>query len=567
MNRIVGYTPETLKDHDEHEYPKVRQGGPLLNTFNQNTAAAALILLVLAGLALHLWGDGRASHYHGPVHLAIDQRTVLVGDSAGLVELDVHNGEVLTQTAFADLSVPTPLADIQRLDNGDVLLAESETASVWRCNLERTTCERFADLDKVAGRFLKIHYDESAQRLWVAATHGHRIWRLTPPFDRAHAQVMVDGLAAPNEIWLSPQHTLWVSNTDAGAVQAFRADGDRYVRTGRELDGHTAFTSKRLPLDFAGNERDGWWVLVSDLAYIAKDLIAYDADGTPRQLIDLPVGAGPVAVEAHAMNAFVADIDGFTLYRVAADGSIKVFGDATYRQRMQQLRADHDRYRMASWVGLAVLGVGLIGVLVVAIRAKIAMREAATHRPEPAPLVVEMGVYWLRPKPRLARMQKQMMVLALLLPLLPIFGLLAVSGDVRDLLCSPELRPWLLGMIVLPLPLIVLIRRMLPQLGSDGQRLYVRHGTRPASSAALVDVRYNERVLWIGDEFVTLRDGRGRAIYEPAHLHQHVETLLPSANRVGQWQMALAMLRHGNPESWVILLLILGMLLFTVTGH
>ena len=72
---------------------------------------------------------------------------------------------------------------------------------------------------------------------------------------------------------------------------------------------------------------------------------------------------------------------------------------------------------------------------------------------------------------------------------------------------------------------------------------------------------------WIGDEFVTLRDGRGRAIYEPAHLHQHVETLLPSANRVGQWQMALAMLRHGNPESWVILLLILSMLLFTVTGH
>lgn len=94
--------------------------------------------------------------------------------------------------------------DLQLLDDGTMLVADTKTKRPWRCGSLEHRCRPIEDLSGIAGRLFKLHLDPASLPLFVAAAHTNRVWQVRSPCGRDEAKPAQGDLAGPNELWLSP---------------------------------------------------------------------------------------------------------------------------------------------------------------------------------------------------------------------------------------------------------------------------------------------------------------------------------------------------------------------------
>lgn len=530
-------------------------------TATHNKLAAVMIFVMLLGLGLVLWGGIRKIDSHGPVQLALDADQVAVSDSLGLVRLDPQSGALLAAATFAQLGIEPPLTDLQLLPDGRLLVAETNTGTIWQCDWGDLPCRSFAEIGELSGRFAKIHFDPASGRLLLAATHSNTLWAVQPPYGSAQAKPVFTALQAPNEIWQSPEGSIWVADTDHRQIVEIAAASPTaaFRPTGRTLAGHTPLSSRSFPLDFAGNDQDGWWVLLSDNSYSEPVLIRYDRQQRPIERIALPRAVDLTSVEQSGDLLLLADYGGFGLYRLHGN-SASAFGDSAYQERLRQIRDEHERFRNLSWLGYLILGLGLSGALWVAIL-DARTRRGDTPLPTVAqdgflPLTPRQGIYWLEVRPRVRLMLRWLLVMQLLLAPL-ILGLVLWLARTVGLEHLPAHLVILLatGMVV-PLLFGIALPRLFPALGTDGRILFLRDGNRRSDPIRPARVRFNDNGLLLNGRLVMLRDGRGRTTYDQRQFDHYIRPLLPAANQLSRPAMLLYSVGPASPLFWPVLLML-----------
>jgi len=537
----------------------------------QNLAAALVIIAILSALGAYLLAHQKAAELHGPVHIRAFDHDIVVVDGRNLSWLESQTGRLLRQRSLAEMGLSVPLMDIQLLPDGTLLAAETETKHIRRCPPGNAPCDTLTDLSWLAGRFFKFAFDPAAERLFVAGTHDNRLWELHPPYTEPQMRVFCSQLASPNEIWLSPEGTLWVADTDHRRVVELRDAEPVAEETGRVLQGHRRLLEKSFPLDFTGRQTGPWWVLLSGPTYLNGVVVEYGRDLAPGREIALPPGADPIAVEPLGEAALIADMEGFALYRIAEGTDATRFGDAAFYRSLDNLKDEANYYKTLQYVGLGLLLLGILGAVFVAIwsartnivqRPKPTKSPAATpkHEPSPPDLEPEQGIYWLEPSPRLIRLTKRLAL-----------ALMALSPIALVLVYLSGLWFFDIGYASIAIALVGLVVGFLmwantdylfPCLGTDGRIVYIRgrdHRIYPYSPR---NGLISPRGLLIERRWVAFLNGLGQPVFDPRHVDRYIRPLFDANRTLGEWQIFVQALRVGHPGTWIVVILCIVMILW-----
>lgn len=551
----------------------------------QNFLAVVLLLAVFAALGTRLWATYQAANLVGPDHLAVSRDALYVHLNGSLYKLD-KDGELKSEIPLSSLGIQGPLADIQVLASGDLLLGDLEQGTVRQCTMATRVCRAIAPTEANAiERQFKFYADESKGRLYITDTRRHRLL----------VQSLEDGLLEqlgdrktfrfPNDIRAADDGRFYIVDTNNHRVVVFAYDGNelseresvRISATDLVRGGHT------WPVDAGKGPLGGWWILSADGRLMDADLVVYDAAGNPKIKIDLPENSDPVAIARFNGQMVLTDRELVQLHQVdAVTGTISRFGATSFEKVLSASRKHKYHYR--SIAGISMGGLVLLLIAGFALGASVLIenqKRRRTGRPDMAPSFAPMSryqdVHWLQRDAGaiefLQKTKRQMLLVGLALAIL-IGSLIVALSMIPELAtrCSPELVR-LIGLLTsyLLLSITVLIvlgfRVLRGRIGSDGEMLYLTDHNGRALRVAPEEAVYTPRLIAFGPLTLPLKLGNGRRLYPDEEIRQHVEPLLDRAQKIGEINMMIYQTIHLQPINTAsLVLVIIGAIIIFSTG-
>lgn len=552
---------------------------------SQNLLALLLLIGVIAALGMRLWLTTQSGLLSGPTHLAASDDALYVSFGDSLYRLDI-NGALLAETPLSSLGLEGPLADMQVLRDGDLLLGDLEGGVIRRCTMPTRACRNIAPTaaDAIKRQF-KFFADERSGQLYIADTRRHRV--LVQPLAGGEPRELVgrDVLKFPNELRVYESGTVHVADTNHHRVVGFAANGDE---TGPRLSARNelARPGHTWPVSFARGPLGNWWLLVADGGLENADLIVYDDSGKPLRKIELPQGADPVFITSWNKKLVISDRALFQLYGVdprageafafASPELERVLADARERKRQYQLFSTGALVLL----GFMVVGGFALGASVLQANQRARRRVRSPVQPAAASASRYHDVYWLPREPRATKfiknLRRQVWLLGAGIVVLTVGSLAAFAILVDDKLevlrkCDPEALKLigLLASYLLVTTTVIFVlgfRMMASRIGSDGQKLYFSDHAKRVVQVPPEEAVYSKRMIAFRSLAVPLKLGNGQKLYSEADLQQHIQPLLEHGQKLGEINLMIYQLVHRHPPTiWVLILLAAGLVLLVGT--
>ncbi len=554
-------------------------------SLSQNLLAFLILIGVIAALGIRLWMATQLGLLSGPTHLAASDDALYVSFGDSLYRLDA-NRTLADRIPLSALGVEGPLADIQVLHDGDLLLGDLEGGVIRRCAMPTRACRNIAPAaaDAIKRQF-KFVADERSGELYIADTRRHRV--LVQPLAGGELRELVGSgaLKFPNELRVYESGTVYVADTNHHRVVGFAAKGDQ---TGPKLSARNelARAGHTWPVSFARGPLGKWWLLVADGRLENADVIVYDDSGTPLRRIDLPQGADPVFVTSWNKELVISDRALFRLYSVDPHaGKVFAFGSPELDRALTDARERKRQYQVFSTAALVFLGLMVVGSFALGASVLQANRRARHRVRSPAQQVATsasryQGVYWLPLEPRaikfIKNLKRQLWLLGIGMVVLLTASLAAFAILVDDGLevlrkCDPEtLKRFALlaGYLFVAMPVIFVLafRAMTGRMGSDGKMLYFSDYANRVVQAPPEETVHSKRIIAFRSLAAPLKLGNGLALYAESDLQQHVQPLLERGQELGEINLMIYQLVHRHaPTIWVLVLLVAGLIVLVGT--
>jgi hypothetical protein len=544
-----------------------------------------LLVAVFAALGARVWATHQAANLAGPDHLAASSKVLYVHLNGSLYQLD-KDGELKHAIPLSSLGIEGPLADIEVLASGDLLLGDLEQGAVRQCTMATRVCRAIAptETDAIERQF-KFYADEPKGRLYITDTGRHRL--LVQSLEEGLLEELADRetFRFPNDVRAANDGGFYIVDTNNHRVVVFTYDGNELseresVRISADdlvRGGHT------WPVGAAQGPLGDWWILSADGRLMDADLVVYDAKGNPKIKIDLPENSNPVAITRFNNQILFTDRELVELYQVdPASGDVSRFGAASFEEVLSASRERKYHYRsiasiaMSGLVFLLIAGFALGAWVIIGNQ-----RKRRTGRPDMAPSFAPMSryqdVHWLEQDVGavefLQKTKRQALLIGLALAVL-IGSLIVVASMIPELAtkCSPELLR-LIGLLTIYLlvsitVLVVLAFRVLRgRIGADGEMLYLADHNGRGLRVAPEEVVYTPRLVAFGALALPLQLGNGRRLYPDEEVAQHIKPLLDWAQKIGEINMMIyqtIQLQPVNTASLVVL--IIGAIIIFSTG-
>lgn len=551
----------------------------------QNFLAVLLLVTVFAALGARLWATHQTANLSGPDHLAASSDALYVHLNGSLYQLD-NDGDLKNEIPLSSLGIEGPLADIQVLSSGDLLLGDLEQGTVRQCAMPTRVCRAVAPSGANAiERQFKFYADESKGRLYITDTRRHRL------LVQSLEEGLLEELAGreifrfPNDIRAVTGDGFYVVDTNNHRVVVFAYDGNELIEresvrvSADDLvrSGHT------WPVGASQGPLGDWWILSADGRLRDADLVVYDADGNPKIKIDLPEKSDPIGIVRFNGQIVLTDRELVALYQVdPASGDVFPFSAASFQKVLSASRERKQHYRFIASIAMGGLVVLLIAGFALGAWVMIGnQKKRRTGRPDMAPSFAPISryqdVHWLQREASaiefLQKTKRQVLLIGLALTVL--VGSLIVAGTMIPELstkCSPELFR-LIGLLISYLlvsitVLIVLGFRVLRgRIGTDGEMLYLTDHNDRALKIAPQEAVYTSRLIAFGPLALPLKLGNGRRLYPDEQIAQHLEPLLDRAQRIGEINMMIYQTIHLQPVNTAsLVLVIIGVIIIFSTG-
>jgi len=524
-----------------------------------NSLAIVVILGFVAVIANSLRVSLQSRGIFGP--------TVLTTDAAGKIYTNIATTlYMLDETGVLEDSIPlanlglqgATLTDLLALPDGRLLIGSSDTHGIHDCDLSQRRCSSFIQAGTHPVSAFKMAWDEQRQRLLVVDGERHRIL----VYDRNGTLALESrggkrGLMLPNTVLLTGDDEAVIADTNHHRLVTLDAETLSMERREMPVSNAPGNFRRIWPTDFALTSDQRYWVILDNDLLENGDVMLFDAAGQPLQRLALPADWDPIKLRARPHDLLLAGYGSVDLVSVTLDGNvITPFGDTAFRDRLAEVLAQRqasDRW-WHKWIWMAIAPLALLAVIAAWLDWK---RRSAATLPSPVAAAdislpeTGQGIYWLEPKPKIARLWRYS---RWLLPLLAV--LLLVPAVYVLWLLGPEKSAGPVGVmlcfcIVIMVLLATGIRTLrMSRLGVTRDQVVLVAAGRPQRHYFPRQLVYSRRFLSSGDTTVYLRTGK-ESIYDPEEIRSALEPLLASARRLNPFQGYVYLLQQGERLTWV----------------
>ena len=403
----------------------------------QNTLAALMILMIVAGAGFRIWVINKARAIHPPDQVSATATEVCL-HANGVIYFLAPDGRLTQRVPLRDIGLSREPADLQLLRNGDFLIGDLEKGEIRRCERKTLACRRIGPAGGYSIREnFKFLLDEGRNLLFISDTNNHAL--LVQGLDGSGIR-KIDSKAAilyPNGLAEDGEGRLWLSNTAKEEVVPFeiadkavtQADAsvslaphsdelDKIKESMKQKPGEGRRSLKDIfarfrelqkvqeklgddlvqkrPLSIAWDAAGNLWVAASDGFVTTAGVRVFDPSGKQLGRIPLGKGAVPVDVAASGDRILIADSGLFQIFSVPPGSyAPAAFGDTAFRQELSKARDLLGRYRsLTTWSGRGIWLLAFATVLLVVFiaarnygrrqQAAAAVREAARRSAPPA---------------------------------------------------------------------------------------------------------------------------------------------------------------------------------------
>ena len=509
-------------------------------------AAAAVIALVMAGMALLGWAFFELQGRYGPSYGArlADGRVVIA--SHGHLHV-FQDGRRVARSAFKALGLGAMVTDLDALPDGSLLVADVDRRSLMRCRLDTQRCSVFFDGARspqaAPRKAFKAAVEPATGRVVVSDSSNHRLMVLDAQGAVRHATPKNGPrFTFPNGIAFLADGSLAVADTDHRRIALLKLDADGFAAAEGELRIRQVFPGSDLlhPIDVVADSSGRLWAILANNSLEAGAVVSMQANGSRPGHVPLPAPADPLSLVALGDAVLVLEPTPYRVTRVALpNGDATPFGDPPFQHELSAEADARSRLLLMRKVGQVLLGVALIAALAVAVGSG-TMRVLPQLRPRwtipDAPPPPAGGIDWIAVNPLPGR---AMMFAYLALSLLVLAGYYLWMQSATKLDAQEWLRlQILLGLLLLLAVVTAFAVRRLSRgrLGTDGVLLFVEDAGR-VFQAPLSEVLFSNTRLLVGTHVVALRVPAGDRYPAERVASAVLARLSPSARR-GEWRLS-----------------------------
>lgn len=529
----------------------------------QNLVAVALTLLLLGALGGRAWLQHRDLQLSGPDALGASPDTLLVAWLDDIYRLG-PDGELVDVMPVASLNLDGTVVDLQPLGDAAFLVGTLEDGRIRRCAYHSRECDFVGPPTKVTDGTFKFVAAQERDELYLSESGAHRILR-TPlaggaPTELSEPRV----LRYPNAIHLDSDGFLWVADTNHHRLAAFSLDGGMLGEPVKEISANTDLTrSQRVwPIAFTPTS-DAIWAILANGRLSHGDVVRFSPDGEAVIRATLPKGADPVDMAAMGDSIIVSDPALGALYQIS-DDTARAFGDRAFRAEVAPIL--DQRGTLQAWqtwllAPLMLSGLGLLALTVSVLRTNLAAQGHVGRVQSGPSLARQIGVVWVEKNDDTLNQANRMAwvvlgLCAVVAALIP-FVLAILPGD--KALPGELIR--MLGFVGV-LSVIAgggsfhMMRRIRSRdVGTDGESLYIRQSAQQAWRIPPEQLVYNGRVLAYRDIAVQRTLGKLGHVYDEEAFATQILPLLKRGRRLGEINMLIYQLMHGDKLQWSLVLL------------
>jgi len=530
------------------------------------TAVAFVFMLgFLAGLGLRIVGGDRTTHYTGPDHMTASAENIFV-HAAGHLWVLTHLGDSVLHLTPERLQLEGEVIDLRVMPDGRLLIAERQPARISLCDTATWICQPTKlELKKILKRQFKVAPAADGHTLFITdSTRGGALYRADLTSGRVKP-ILENELSYANDIQIDSDGLLWIADSKNRRIVRLSVDGDKASITGipYTTQNKAAQKTRTWPMMLQPMADGEWAVTQPTDAGGRADILIYNKD-LQREIYRLALDASLGPTDLTLANGWLlaSDIEGYSLYTLdPRDSSNLPWGDATINDWLKLQRAERDKYE--GWVsgGLIIMILCAPFMLVAGYYATPHNKRKNLFDIKAGPMLTRSdaalpplsGTYWLK------RNKKMDLLFRFLAPAMTVL-VIGILGGMGYLIYqgSEDLAPerleklmtvyFLLSLVLIGLlPMLYLnIGIVRGQLGTDGQRIYVRYPNGSQGSAPLNKLVFGKLLLHFGRHTVSVGAQKRQALYEPGEVEHYIWPLLKDAKKVGAFGLLARQLAAGE---------------------
>lgn len=531
------------------------------------TVVAILFLLgFCSGLGLRIYGGHETTRHTGPDHLVAAAGKVYVHANGNLwVLTDI--GDTLLRLQPDQLKLSGSVTDLRIMPDGRLLIAERRPARISLCDTDTWSCQpiKAPIANKLENQF-KVLPAPDGNTLYVTdSTRKGPLYAIDISAGTIKP-ILEKELTYANDIQMAADGLLWVADSGHHRIVQLKLDGDHASLTGFPFSAkNKASTGSRTwPMKLQALASGEWAVTQPGSRGGPADILIYKDAQTPERRLPLASGLDPTDLTVANGWLLATDISGYALYTIdTGDGRTEPWGDQRFSGWLNEQRTLRDKYQR--WVdgGLVVmilcapfmLLAGYYGTPRAGRKQVFQGFRPIKLEASPAEVPPLSSVHWLKRNRKMDLLFRflPMAITTLVVLVLGMTGYLLFTTPADNL--TPEALAnyrhlFFIACIVMlgMLPMVYLnLRLVRGQLGTDGQRIYVRYPGGTQASAPANKIVYTAYLLRFGRDTLSVGANRGQALYDKGEIETYIAPLLKHGKKVSIAGLILRQVIAGEP--------------------
>lgn len=187
-----------------------------------NIAAALVILMIFASLGMRFWASGKLDRFISLDHVATNGERVAM-HAADSIYLTSREGRLEQVVGLADLGISGPVADLELLADGSLLVGDMGMKKILRCDPAGRNCQPFAPMgDFTLAENFKFLADQERQLLYIADTNNNRLLIQDLKDSSCTVADSTSRLSYPNDLARDGGDRLYLCDTNRCRIIPFR---------------------------------------------------------------------------------------------------------------------------------------------------------------------------------------------------------------------------------------------------------------------------------------------------------------------------------------------------------
>jgi hypothetical protein len=501
----------------------------------------------------------------GPTSIAVNKDgQVIVALSDRFVTTD-KKGNVIEVRNFEDAGITGLVNDVKLLANGDVLLGDGGSRSLYVCDSYLASCNTLQPgnaADKYdVGKYHKFYIDRQSQKIILSDTEKHQLVALN--MDGSLSSVLIPksgSLNFPDGVHeLSDGHVLLANSFKHELLDIAITANEAEILNRYSTDNGQAAVKNNLPFEMGQISDDRWWVALrqNSATSDSSSVVVLDDMFKPVKTLKHEEMISPVKILDIDYSVLIADMYAYKVFSFDHEGNNGyVFGDSELNSILLDQKSSKVFNEYIRWLAIGAILLTLVIALIVESVRKKEKREAdeliESESNEVGLTLTTSGSY--------VKMMRLMPVILLII--MGTSGFL-LFGSMHELVVYKMLPMFL--MILLFTVAIVSVTKYIPKsIYINDEMISVVDQKDNELSDSINNVEYSRSALWVkGNYFNIGSDGK---LLKDKDGYKILMDCLKSAPMVSAWVQFKRLFSRSKFISSIAVILGVVILIIMISG-